>query len=632
MNQDRGASRRPRTARALLNVLVTVALLALGSVVSVPAASATTDDGESTVAWPARWSDYTHVDGTPVADVDDDVPSSLDLASGACPTCAGPARSVAWASDGSNAFFRVRLATDITDHAGRDVPTDRFLVQIADRRGEVQAVVGVVGTDLHPTVYVSDAAGDVVKDVHESAMSPRDRTPAGARVVAAADDSGQFLLEFHVPLSVIATVSGDTVTDSTPVKLYYGSSAAADLTTDGPAAITSDFMLGDADSVDFSTLATVRLAGKQHHVGFDTAGGSRVADETVAEGFSATAPAEPSRPGHTFSGWFKSADGGSAYDFGTAITGATTIHAQWDRDSYPVTFDSTGGSPVADQTVLHGDTVEMPADPRRAEHTFRGWFTAATGGKALDAVEKPVTEPTAVYAHWRVKDTTTTALDDSAMPPVRDDAPPVTSAQPGRPSNPVVVEEQGPRTEAADETPPATPSTQEGSRGSEKDATTLDGWDALQLGSAATTNAVEFDARGGSTVDPQTVAAGDTAAVPVEPTRVGYDFVGWFATADGKAKWDFTLPIDEPTTIYAQWTLIGDDVAEDPAISGGDPGGVDDDRADGDGERNGGATLPNTGNQVPQGLLPAAVVLLVLGCVLMTWERRRPGGAAPGPA
>jgi uncharacterized repeat protein (TIGR02543 family) len=183
----------------------------------------------------------------------------------------------------------------------------------------------------------------------------------------------------------------------------------------------------------------------------------------------------------------------------------------------------------------------------------------------------------------------------------------------------------------------------------------------------ATTNQVVFYPNGGSSVDSQTVAAGDTAAVPDEPTRADYAFEGWFATAEGGQKWDFTVPIDEATTLYAHWTpsrvalprgrVMAQAIPTAPTTllllrrqrlcapatlttwtatttaspvrvhcpqgTGGDTG---------DDEQDGGAVLPNTGNKVPQGLLPAAVLLLLLGLRLMTGDRRRIKGAAPGPA
>ena len=655
MNQDRATSQGPRTAHVLLNLLVAVALVALGSVVSMPAASAGADGEEPAAAWPERWTHYTHANGTPVDDANGDVtPSSLDLVSGTCPTCRGPAHSVAWASDGSSAFFRIRLGTDLTDPAEREPLEAAFLVQIADRRGEVEAVVGVNLSGAQQTVYVSGAGGEGVLKGDELRLSSPDIAPSGVRVVRTDDASDQSFLDFQVPLSLITTVSGGAVTGSTPVRLYYGSAAAVDRTTDDLAAITGDFMLGNVDEVDFSTLATVKLAAVvEHDVTFDSAGGSAIASETVAEGFTAAAPATPTRTGHTFSGWFTSAAGGSAYDFSAAVIDATTVYAQWSANSYLVTFDSAGGSAVAEQTVSYGDTVAKSVDPTRGGHAFLGWFTAPTGGKPVHVEARPVTGRTALYAHWRARSTNDVPDEpgEPTPPPPIDDAPTVPSTQSGPQSRPVDTVGKG---------------------GSVKDsARPVADSSTPRVGPTRTTHPVVFFPNGGSAVDSQVVAVGDSAAVPAEPSRPGYAFAGWFASPDGGEEWDFTVPIDEMTTLYAHWTrdasggpsepgtgadddncadyataaeataamgprdpdgLDGDNdgIACEDSLPAGDSGDTGDDAGE-DGEQPGGAALPNTGNQVPQALVPAAVTLLLLGLVLMAWDRRRPRGA-PGPA
>jgi uncharacterized repeat protein (TIGR02543 family) len=647
MNQDRGTFPGPRTARALLKLLVALALVALGSVVSLPAAAAAAakvGGEESAAGWPTRWTDYLQVDGTPIEDLDGDVtPSSLDLASGACHTCKGPARTVAWASDGTDAYFRMRLATDSADPTPSGPLPQAFLVQIADAKGEVKAVVGVHRTDGQHTVYVADAAGDVVSNAYEPPLSAQERMPTGVRVVPTDDRSGQVFLDFRVPLSVIEAVSGGTIDPSAPVKLYYGSSAADGLATHGFAAITADFMLGDA--IDFSALRTVELRSRQHDVWFDTAGGSDIEGSSVAEGFAAAVPSPPTRAGHTFDGWFTSAAGAQQYDFSAPVSAATTIYAQWSRNSYLVTFHAAGGNPVTDQRVSYGAPIVEPADPSRFGHTFLGWFTAVTGGERLGSGTQTVTGPTSLYAHWRTAET----RDEPAspppvtVPPAADDAPTAPSGQPG-PTDPAA--------KGSPQDPPTAP---------------LSAATTQHAGSMATTNQVVFYPNGGSSVDSQTVATGDTAAVPDEPTRADYAFAGWFATAEGGQKWDFTVPIDEATTLYAHWTPVAGGTPEGPgdgagdtncadyatsaeataAMRPGDPDNLDGDNdgvacedslpagdsgGTGDDEQDGGAVLPNTGNTVPQGLLPAAVLLLLLGLRLMTGDRRRFKGAAAGPA
>jgi uncharacterized repeat protein (TIGR02543 family) len=388
MKHDQGTyagsgSRRGRadTGRVVLTVLTALALLLLGSVVSVPAASATPYGGASAAPWPADWNIYTYDDGTPITDVNEDVkPSYLDLASGACVACGVRAPTVAWASDGTHAFFRVRVATDITDTDTGGLVGGAFLVQIADVNGVVRAVVGVDGSGAsRDYVYVADPVGGVVTRVHEFPLASAGPSSAGVRVVSADDGSGHFFLDFQVPVSVIATVSGGAVTASTPVKLFFGSATAANLTT-----IDTDFMLGNAGEVDFSDVATVELVAGQYLVTFDSAGGSAVASQTVDELAPAAVPGEPTRTGHTFTGWYTAADDGSAWDFSTPVTGATALFAHWVRDSFPARSDTgsaalaaqtvprdSGGAALAAQTVPRDAAVTASPDPTRKGFTRR---------------------------------------------------------------------------------------------------------------------------------------------------------------------------------------------------------------------------------------------------------------------
>ncbi|MCH9275347.1 InlB B-repeat-containing protein [Bifidobacterium amazonense] len=67
---------------------------------------------------------------------------------------------------------------------------------------------------------------------------------------------------------------------------------------------------------------------------------------------------------------------------------------------------------------------------------------------------------------------------------------------------------------------------------------------------------------GASTVDPQTVAYGATAAAPAAPTRAGYDFVSWVTdVADdgtpGNTPYVFDTPVKSDLTLYAKWTPSG---------------------------------------------------------------------------
>lgn len=65
-------------------------------------------------------------------------------------------------------------------------------------------------------------------------------------------------------------------------------------------------------------------------VTFDTDGGSTVPSQRVSEGAKVTKPADPTKGGMTFDGWFTSATGSTQWDFDNdVVTGDVTIYAQW---------------------------------------------------------------------------------------------------------------------------------------------------------------------------------------------------------------------------------------------------------------------------------------------------------------
>lgn len=79
---------------------------------------------------------------------------------------------------------------------------------------------------------------------------------------------------------------------------------------------------------------------------------------------------------------------------------------------------------------------------------------------------------------------------------------------------------------------------------------------------------VIFHSNGGSPVQSASVADGDLLARPVDPTRDGYLFTGWYRDADLKIPFDFSQPHEGDITLYAGWkeasSVAGDPIPEDP--------------------------------------------------------------------
>ncbi len=77
---------------------------------------------------------------------------------------------------------------------------------------------------------------------------------------------------------------------------------------------------------------------------------------------------------------------------------------------------------------------------------------------------------------------------------------------------------------------------------------------------------VSFDAASaGTAIESQTVKGGKKAAAPAEPTRDGYDFIGWFKDAGLTESFDIASEkVKEDLTLYAGWDRHTGDTPTDP--------------------------------------------------------------------
>lgn len=84
------------------------------------------------------------------------------------------------------------------------------------------------------------------------------------------------------------------------------------------------------------------VKSQAHRVKFDAQGGSSVNGQTPASGSTVAKPADPTREGYTFAGWYTDEACTEAYDFSVAVTADMTLYAKWIKNA--VAPDGNGGS------------------------------------------------------------------------------------------------------------------------------------------------------------------------------------------------------------------------------------------------------------------------------------------------
>jgi uncharacterized repeat protein (TIGR02543 family) len=250
----------------------------------------------------------------------------------------------------------------------------------------------------------------------------------------------------------------------------------------------------------------------------------------------------PTRTGYTFLGWYKDAEGKTAWNFETdKVSGDMVLYAKWSINSYTIHYNSNGGSQEADKIANYNSNIVLP-NPTKTGYTFVGWYTDAD----LKTPAGPIitlTNNITLYAKWSIN-SYTIHFNSNGGSLVADKKADYNSN---------IVLPKPTRT-----------------------GYTFVGWytdAALKVSAGSTvkltsnmtlyakwninTYTVKFNSNGGSTIANETVNYNSTVSQPASPTRKGYVFLGWYKDATGKVAWNFAKDhITANTTIYANWVAI----------------------------------------------------------------------------
>lgn len=307
------------------------------------------------------------------------------------------------------------------------------------------------------------------------------------------------------------------------------------------AALTQRFDFSTTQwSKDFTLFAGWNI--NQYTVSFDSNGGTAVANSAVNYGAALNTPTEPTRTGYSFTGWYTDAAHTQRFDFAnTTITADLHLYAGWNINQYTVSFDSGGGSAIADRALDYNTLLSEPTAPTRTGYTFNGWYRDAAHTQRFDFVGTPVTANMQLYADWTLQSYTVTFNVYSGASVPNQTIPYGTLIT--RPADPVQAGHTftGWYRDAAHTQPfdfqalITTP------------VTVYAGWSTNQY-------TVTFNSNGGTAVSDQKLDYGSPLADPQQPTRNGYTFTGWYRDAGLQQRFDFASSvIREDMQLYGGW-------------------------------------------------------------------------------
>ncbi|WNR45164.1 InlB B-repeat-containing protein [Paenibacillus roseipurpureus] len=311
-----------------------------------------------------------------------------------------------------------------------------------------------------------------------------------------------------------------------------------------------------SDTVLGTTTLYANWTPAPYVVTFDTNGGTDVEQVSVNYGSTiTTAPTAPMKEHYIFDSWYKDSNRTIPWTFGTdtgsdTVLGTTTLYANWTPAPYVVTFDTNGGTDVAQLSVNYGSTITTaPTAPTKEHYIFDSWYKDSnrtipwTFG--TDTGSDTVLGTTTLYANWT---------------PVNYNVYFETSEG----SNvPKVTTSYGSTIAVPDPAPTKANYT---FAGWYKDSDRTLPWtfvsdtvlEDITLYAKWTQNnyAVTFETDGGSAITVLNAVYGATITAPdPDPTKANHTFAGWYKDSNRTTLWDFTTDtVLANTTLYAKWT------------------------------------------------------------------------------
>ena len=259
----------------------------------------------------------------------------------------------------------------------------------------------------------------------------------------------------------------------------------------------------------------------------------------------------PTREGYTFAGWYTAKSEGTKIEASTkvSITTPQTLYAQWSAISYAIAFNGNGATSGTTSSIAakYGETYTLTSNgfsrkylvtydanggsvsPASEEsiYQFAGWNTMADGtgtsynnGASVNNLRS--TEGTfTLYAKWNA--------DSVTLP---------TPTRPGYEFNGWY-----------------TASTGGESIGAGGSSYTPKANQTIYAQWSANTYKLSFDVNEGNAIGDITkdvTYGGKYPSLP-EPTRTGWDFIGWYTDGGDEIKSGDTVSITKNTTLYAHW-------------------------------------------------------------------------------
>ena len=239
-------------------------------------------------------------------------------------------------------------------------------------------VLAVISGKNYSNTYITQSVFKVTKNTETVRTAPAAPAVDGTKVTVDEADRGKSLeysLDGQTWLPVELNEKGEfTAKWANPV-----TDAELQLREKADDNYAKESAVATSDDENKVTITTITVT-------YDANGGVNApAAETVQSdrGVTVAGRMTMTRKGYTFTGWNTEADGtGTAYKAGDKLSTGLTLYAQWEANTYKVSFNANGGKGTMDELELkYDETQTLPANTfeREAPYVFLGWSLTANG-------------------------------------------------------------------------------------------------------------------------------------------------------------------------------------------------------------------------------------------------------------
>ena len=258
-----------------------------------------------------------------------------------------------------------------------------------------------------------------------------------------------------------------------------------------------------------------------------------------------TSPSNPTRTGYTFAGWHTDEALTLSYSFPQTMPAEDIeVFAKWTINQYSITFNSNEGSSVATLTQDFNTPLLVPSNPTRTGYSFDGWFTDEALNTAYVFPETMPAQTIDLYAKWTINQYSISfnSNEGTSVATMTEDF----NASLSIPANPTrtgytfagwFANESLTSAYSFPQTMPA------------EDIEVFAKWTINQY-------SISFNTNEGSTISTLTQDYNSSIIPPLNPTRTGYTFDGWFI--DESLTQPFTFPSSTPAEdiqLFAKWAI-----------------------------------------------------------------------------